>query len=181
MSTTTFVPDVLTLSLGLLIARLVFGLLLAGHGAQKMFGWFGGYGIAGTAGYFENLGFRPGRPFVIAAALFGEIVGGLLLAAGLLGPIGPAVALSTMIVAAATVHWKNGVFAASNGIELPLLYAALAGAIGLTGPGLFSLDSVLRIEHLWTPGLKVLILALGVVAGATSLLARRPATVTATA
>src|SRR5438552_10994517 len=101
---------------GLLIARLIFGLLMAAHGAQKAFGWFGGYGLAGTGGFMENLGFRPGRLFAAAAA-FGEIASGLLIAAGLFGPVGPALLLSVMIVAAVTVHWKNGVFVTSNGIE----------------------------------------------------------------
>src|SRR6185436_14398725 len=92
---------------GLLIVRLVFGLLMAAHGSQKLFGWFGGYGLAGTAGFFEQLGFRPGKLFAGAAAGT-EIVAGLLVAAGLLGPLGPALIVSVMIVAAATVHWKGG-------------------------------------------------------------------------
>src|SRR3982750_2666778 len=106
---------------GLLLARMVLGLLMAAHGAQKAFGWFGGYGLAGTAGFMESLGFRPGR-FFAATASGTEIVGGLLLALGLLGPLGPALIVSVMIVAAVTVHWANGVFSQSNGIELPLLY-----------------------------------------------------------
>src|SRR5690348_1964904 len=106
---------------GLLLGRLVFGLLMAAHGSQKLFGWFGGYGLAGTSGFFESLGFRPGR-FYATAASVGEIVSGLLLAVGFLGPIGPALMVSVMIVAAVSVHLKNGVFAQNNGIELPLLY-----------------------------------------------------------
>src|SRR5205814_7539283 len=86
---------------GLLIARLVFGLLMAAHGAQKLFGWFGGHGLAGTAGFLESLGFRPGRVFATAASL-AELAGGLLAALGLLGPIGPALIVSVMIVAAMT-------------------------------------------------------------------------------
>ena len=73
---------------GLLVARMVLGLLIAAHGAQKLFGWFGGYGLAGTGGFFEQLGFRPGR-FFAATAGTTEVVGGLLVAFGLLGPIGP--------------------------------------------------------------------------------------------
>ena len=80
---------------------------MVAHGSQKLFGWFGGYGIAGTAGFFEQLGFRPGRFFVITAAL-SEAASGILIALGLLGPIGPALLLSVMIVAAISVHWKNG-------------------------------------------------------------------------
>jgi len=72
----------------LLIARLIIGLGLAAHGMQKLLGWFSGYGLKGTAGFFESIGFRPGVLFVLAAGL-GEVAGGLLTAAGLFGPIGP--------------------------------------------------------------------------------------------
>ena len=78
---------------GLLVARTVFGLVMAAHGSQKLFGWFGGYGLAGTGGFFESLGFRPGR-FFAALAGSGELFGGLLLALGFLGPVGPALVLS---------------------------------------------------------------------------------------
>src|SRR3954469_25330915 len=118
---------------GLLIGRMVLGLLMAAHGAQKLFGWFGGYGLTGTGGFFESLGFRPGRTFA-AAAGGTEFVGGLLTAAGLLGPVGPTLIVSVIIVAAVTVHW-HGVFAQANGVELPLLYASGAAALALTGPG----------------------------------------------
>src|SRR5437660_8839216 len=98
---------------GLLVARLVIGLLMAGHGAQKAFGWFGGYGLEGTGKFMEGLGFRPGRLFAGAAA-YSEVVSGVLIAAGLFGPLGPALMLSVMIVAAATVHWKHGLFVTSH-------------------------------------------------------------------
>ena len=166
--------DGATLSSGLLVARLVFGLLMVGHGTQKLFGWFGGYGLAGTGGFFEGLGFRPGRAFAAAASLT-EITGGLLLALGFLGPVGPALIISVMIVAAISVHWKNGLFASSNGIELPLLYAAGAITLALTGPGLFSLDSVLGLTSLWTPGIVWAAIAIGVVGGIVNLGLRRSA------
>ena len=159
---------------GLLIARLVLGLLMAGHGAQKLFGWFGGHGLAGVSGFMEQLGFRPGRPFALAAAL-SEVVSGLLVALGFLGPIGPAIMISVMIVAAVTVHWRNGVFVTSNGIEVPLLYAAGAAALGLTGPGSFSLDALLGINALSAPAVTWTILLLGVIAGVANLAVRRPA------
>jgi putative oxidoreductase len=180
MSTTTYVTDAVTLGTGLLLARLILGVLLAAHGTQKLFGWLGGYGIAGTAGFFEQLGFRPGRLFVITAAL-SEVVSGILIALGLFGPIGPALLLSVMIVAAVSVHWKHGLFAATNGIEVPLLYATGALALALTGPGPLSLDTVLGLDHLWTPALKLAVLALGAAGGAVNLLARRSAAVAATA
>jgi putative oxidoreductase len=127
---------------GLLAARLVLGSLMAAHGAQKLFGWFGGYGIAGTGRYFEQIGFRPGRRYAAAAGV-AELVSGVLLIAGLLGPIGPALMLSVMIVAAVSVHWPHGLFAASNGIEVPLLYGTGAAALALTGFGRYSVDAAL--------------------------------------
>lgn len=159
---------------GLLIARLVVGLLMAGHGAQKAFGWFGGYGLAGTGGYMESLGFRPGRLFAAAAA-YGEIVSGLLIALGLFGPIGPALMLSVMIVAAATVHWNHGVFVTSNGIEVPLLYATSALALALTGPGGLSLDALLGLQALSAPPVVYAALVAGAIAGFANLGLRRRA------
>lgn len=161
------------MDLGLVIARLVFGLLMVAHGAQKLFGWFGGYGLAGTGGFMESLGFRPGRVFAATAGL-AESTGGLLLALGLLGPVGPALILSVMIVAAVSVHLKNGVFAASNGIEVPLLYGAAAVALALTGPGLYSLDAPLGLASAWTPALTWTALGLGIVGSVANLAIRRP-------
>lgn len=172
--------DGATLSGGLLVARLVLGFLMVAHGTQKLFGWFGGYGLAGTAGFFESMGFRPGRVFVAAASL-AEITGGLLLALGFLGPVGPALMISVMIVAAVTVHWNKGLLATSNGIELPLLYAAGALALALTGPGAFSLDAILGLESLWTPGIVWASIALGVAGGVINLALRGSAPQSATA
>ncbi|HUQ15874.1 MAG TPA: DoxX family protein [Gemmatimonadales bacterium] len=165
--------DLATVSAGLLIARLVLGLLLVGHGAQKLFGWFGGYGLAGTGGFFESLGFRPGRAFAAAASL-AEIAAGLLLALGFLGPVGPALIISVMIVAAISVHWEHGVFATTNGIEVPLLYATGALALALTGYGAYSLDALLGLQSLWTPAVAWVAIGLGVVGGIVNLLGRRP-------
>lgn len=163
---------------GLLLARLVLGLLMAGHGAQKAFGWFGGHGLAGVSGFFESLGFRPGRPFAIAAA-YGELASGLLIALGFLGPIGPAIMLSVMIVAAVSVHWRNGLFVTSNGIEVPLIYAALAVTLALTGPGSLSLDTALGLSSLWTPLVTLGALILAVAGGVANLALRRTTTATA--
>ena len=180
MSPTTYFPDVDSLGTGLLLARLILGVLMVAHSGQKLFGWLGGYGIAGTAGYFEQLGFRPGRLFVITASV-SEALSGILIALGLFGPVGPALLLMVMIVAAVSVHWKGGLFAATNGIEVPLLYATGAVALAFTGYGPFSLDAVLGIDQTWTPALKLAAVAVGVVGGVVNLQARRSADVAATA
>jgi putative oxidoreductase len=159
---------------GLLVARLVLGLLMAAHGSQKLFGWFGGPGLAGTSGMFEALGFRPGRLFAAGASL-AEVAGGVLVALGLLGPVGPALMVAVMIVAAVSVHWHNGLFAMSNGIELPLLYASGAAALALTGPGAYSVDALLGLGSVWTPALIWSVLALAAVGALVNLGLRRPA------
>jgi putative oxidoreductase len=158
---------------GLLAARLVLGGLMAAHGSQKLFGWFGGYGLDGTAAFFEQIGFRPGRRFALAAAL-SEITGGLLVAAGLFGPIGPALMIAVMIVAIVAVHWGHGLFAMTNGVEIPLLYSAGAAALALTGPGAFSLDAVLGFTAQWTSATAWLAIACAVLGAVLNLAARKP-------
>jgi len=157
---------------GLLLARVVLGLLMAAHGSQKLFGWFGGYGLAGTGGFFESLGFRPGR-FFAAAAGFTELSSGLLLALGLLGPLGPALIIAVLIVAIATVHWQHGLFSQNNGIELPLVYSAGAAAIALIGNGAYSVDAALGLT--WPAEVVWVALGLGVIGGLANLAVRKTA------
>jgi putative oxidoreductase len=167
--------DLSTVSFGLLVLRIVVGLIMAAHGAQKLLGWFGGYGLRGTGEFFMQLGFQPGPAFAAAASI-SEIISGVLVALAFLGPIGPALMISVMIVAAMTVHWEHGLFAANNGIELPLLYGAAAFALALTGFGQYSLDSLLGIAgHLPVTDTWIA-LTIGVIGGFANLaLRRRPA------
>ncbi|HVO17631.1 MAG TPA: DoxX family protein [Anaeromyxobacter sp.] len=128
---------------GFLLVRLLLGGYLAAHGVQKLFGWFGGHGLAGTGGFMETLGFRPGKLFALAAGLC-EGLGGVLVVLGLLGPIGPALIIVAMVVAMGAVHLKNGFFAASNGVEMPLAWATCAVAVAFY-PGRYSLDTALGL------------------------------------
>jgi putative oxidoreductase len=125
---------------GLLILRLVVGLLLAGHGAQKLFGWFGGHGLEGTGGFFHSLGYKPGKHWAFVAGL-SEFGGGLSLAVGLLTPLAAAVIIGTMFNAVMSVHVKNGPWASNGGWEYNLVIATSAAAIAFTGPGAASLDN----------------------------------------
>jgi putative oxidoreductase len=168
-----YTGDLQAMGIGLLVARLVVGLLMAAHGAQKMFGWFGGHGLKVTGEFFVQLGFRQGRAFATMAAGT-EIVSGLLIALGLLGPVGPALMLSVMIVAAVTVHWQHGLFAMSNGIEVPLLYATAAVGLATTGFGQYSVDAVLGIANVFPSGFAWMALGAAVLGGIGNLVIRRP-------
>jgi putative oxidoreductase len=133
------------LALGLLILRLVLGLTVAAHGAQKLFGWFGGSGLVGFGGVMEKLNIRPAGPFALLAGL-GEFGGGILVALGLLNPAGPLVVAGAMAVAIVTVHLSKGFFSQGGGYEFPLLIAGGAVALSFTGPGAYSLDGILRLS-----------------------------------
>jgi putative oxidoreductase len=170
MSTDAVDPHMLNIAL--LIVRTVIGLVMAAHGAQKLFGWFGGYGLNTTGEFFVQLGFRPGRTFAAAASVT-EVVSGLLVALGFLGPIGPALMIAVMIVASISVHWEHGLFAANNGIEVPLLYATAALGLALAGHGAYSLDAWLGIGGRWTPAATAAVLAVGVLGGFSNLALRR--------
>ena len=163
----------MSVDLGILSIRALFGVAIAAHGAQKVFGWFGGYGLKGTGGFFATLGFRPGIGFAAAAGL-SEVGGGVLLTLGLFTPFGAAAVLTAMIVAIVSVHLKNGFFAMSNGIELPFLYAASALGLAFSGAGAFSLDALLGLTFLSEPSNVEGILVLAVLGAAATLALRRP-------
>jgi putative oxidoreductase len=157
----------------LLVLRVVVGLLFAGHGAQKLFGWFGGHGLRNTAGFFERLGFRPGLPFAFLAGA-AELGGGLLLAAGLFVPAAALLVAGVMASAIAAVHWRKGLWNQNGGIEFPLTMATVAFAVAAIGPGTLSLDHAFGIDWhgiWWAVGA----VGVGALGGLTSLVpGRRP-------
>ena len=128
--------------------RLAAGIIFAAHGAQKLFGWFGGYGLEGTGGWMASIGLEPG---ILMAALAGsaEFFGGLLLIAGLLVRPTALVLAFTMLIAIFTVHIDNGLFMSNNGYEFGLALLAISAGLVIRGGGTVSLDRVLhqRIEQ----------------------------------
>lgn len=125
------------MSFGLLLIRLVVGLTMAGHGTQKLFGWFGGHGIKGTSGWFDSMGMKPGWLMALIAAL-AEFIGGLLFALGLWLPIAAIIIGITMLVAIVTVHGKNGYWVTKNGFEYNLTIIAIVVGVALVGPGVYA-------------------------------------------
>jgi putative oxidoreductase len=130
------------MSYGLLLLRLVVGLAFVGHGTQKLFGWFGGHGPKGTAGFFASQGYRAGLLMAISAGLC-EAGGGALLAFGLVTPLAAALLATIMINAIASVTFKKGFMLGS---ELELVYLTIAVSIAAIGSGRFSLDRAIGWE-----------------------------------
>jgi putative oxidoreductase len=130
------------MSIGLLIIRVVVGVSFMAHGAQKLFGWFGGYGLKGTGGWMESLGMKPGVMMALMAGL-AELIGGLLFTLGLLTPFAGIMIAATMVMAIVKVHASNGYWATQNGYEYNLTLIAVVIGIALIGPGKYALDAFL--------------------------------------
>ena len=127
------------------IVRVVQGALMAGHGAQKLFGSFGGPGLEGTSGFMEMLGMRPGRPWAYMAGL-SEFGGGVLTALGFLKPLGPLGVIGAMAMATKKAHWNKPIWVTEGGAELPVLNIAVSTALMIREPDAFSLDRVLGLR-----------------------------------
>ena len=155
-----------TIDFSLLILQIGVGLTFAAHGAQKLFGWWGGPGLVGWEGAMEHMGFRPARPFALTSAMI-EFGGGVLLAIGLLTPIAAALLVAQAVVIIGQVHWANGFFNAKSGFEFPLLLGLAAAAIGVARPGAATLDAALGIAA--DPTVRILLVAGGIAAGLVAL------------
>jgi putative oxidoreductase len=149
------------MTIGRLLLRGVVGPLFVGHGTQKLFGWFGGHGIEGTSGFFEQLGLRPGKRHATAAG-WSEAAGGALLTLGALTPLAQAMITGTMLTAIRKVHAQNGPWVTANGYEYNLTLIALTAALTETGPGRPSVDSALFGDGLKGKGWALAALAAGV-------------------
>jgi putative oxidoreductase len=161
------------MELALLVLRVVIGLLFFGHGTQKLLGWWGGFGIDGTAGFMESLGLRPGRLHAIAAGI-AETVGGLLIALGLVTPVGAALITGVMVTAVITVHFKNGIWNQDGGFEFHLVLVAAVFALSAIGPGEWSLDNAVDID-MASNGWAFVALGAGIVGGVAAVLQGRAA------
>lgn len=138
------------LDLGLLVLRVVVGLIFAAHGAQKAFGWWNGPGFAGWTGFMGQMGLRPARLWSTMSTS-AELAGGTALALGFLTPLAAAVLVAQGLVIVLRAHWSAGFWNANRGFEFPLSLLAGAAAILFTGPGLWALDSLLPVDVLYEP------------------------------
>ena len=149
----------LSLNIGIAVLRLALGFVFIGHGAQKLFGWFGGPGFSGTTQMMNHLNLHPAQFWALVAGS-GEFFGGLFLALGLLTPLAAAVIIGVMLMAILKVHLKNGVWNSNRGFEFPLMNALLAAFLGLFGPGAAALDTTLGFNY---PTMVTFVIALAVV------------------
>ncbi len=153
----------MSFDVALLILRLVVGLVVAAHGAQKLFGAFEGPGLQGFSGWMASSGLKPPQAWGLLGAL-GEFGGGLLLALGLLNPLGPLGVVGAMAMAIGLVHWSKGFWNTKGGYEFPLVLLLTSAIPGLVGPGAYSLDALLGISlpgWLFWAGLVLIVLVVG--------------------
>jgi putative oxidoreductase len=151
------------MDLALLVLRLVVGLLFVGHGAQKLFGVFGGGGLEGTAGMFDNIGLQPGWLHARAAGT-AEFLGGALIALGLFTPFAAAALIGVMTTAVITVHARNGIWNTNQGYEFNVVLSAAVFALAGIGAGAWSLDNAFGFDLngvIWAVGA----LAVGIIGG----------------
>jgi putative oxidoreductase len=160
------------MDLALFVLRVVVGGLFAAHGAQKLFGSFGGHGLAGTGQFFEQLGLRPGRRHATIAGV-SEFGGGLLLVLGLLTPLAAAAIVGVMTVAILTVHAPKGWQNAEGGYEYNVVLATTAFALAAAGAGGWSIDHAIGFDG--GEGWGLAALAAGVLGGIGALLSARGA------
>ncbi|MYY00423.1 DoxX family membrane protein [Streptomyces sp. SID486] len=152
---------------GLLLVRLTFGLFMAGHGAQKLFGLFGGPGLTATGKGFDALGYHPGKLFAVIGGL-SEFLGGLGLAVGLFTPLAAAALIGLMINAMVTVTAAHGLWESDGGVEYNVAIAVVAIAVAAIGPGRLAVDRYFRWgQGGWAPA--AFALGLGGIAAALSL------------
>ncbi|MFI5259268.1 MAG: DoxX family protein [Candidatus Limnocylindrales bacterium] len=155
-----------SVDLAFLLIRVAVGITFAAHGAQKAFGWWGGPGLAKWRGAVAGMGFRPVELFV-GASILAELVGGLMLATGILTPVAAALLVAQSVVIIFKVHWSKGFFSGKGGFEFPFVLGMGAIAIGIAGPGQVSLDQLIKLE----PGATIrgALLVIGVLGGLASL------------
>jgi putative oxidoreductase len=153
----TFVTPVISTDLALAIARVVVGLVVAAHGAQKALGVWGGPGIEGWKAGMTRMGMRPPTFWGYVSA-YTELAGGIVLALGLLVPVVAALITLQMAVAMQRAHWAKGFFNSKGGIEFPLTLAVVAAANGIADPGIYSLDHALGVPGFGAGGYVVVLL-----------------------
>ena len=161
------------MDVGLLILRAVVGALFVGHGAQKLFGSFGGYGIEGTGGFMSSLGYRNGRAMAKLTGL-AEFGSGALLMLGFLTPFATAAIIGVMLNAIIAVHAPKGMWNPEGGMEYPIVLSTIAATLAFAGPGAYSIDAALDLGlagNTW--GLSAILL--GTISGSIVAMSRRPA------
>ena len=154
-----------TFDVAIALLRVVAGLLMLGHGAQKLFGAFGGHGIRGFGGWLGSTGLPAPTFFAWLVALC-EFVGGVLFVIGLVSPFAALAISAAMLGAIVFVHWSKGIWASNGGFEFPLVLLAIAFVVGLVGPGRYAVDSLYGIslpaQTIYTAGLIIEVIALAV-------------------